>query len=204
MMVAIVAISKEFVRSGSEKESSNSIDVTQSQDSTFERDNPADCEGEELLPGKKVLFEDEQLNNKSSFDDEQCYAMQEAVVLNTSGLRRSNRIQKQNTRQSPEPASRIAFATKPKETSKLGLRFFSLFCTITVHTSSALSTTMQAPVKSTRHVTSYMLPKTVKSFHKVNTVYAGTLNDVSTPVMAAISSNEVFIFKQAMNENDSK
>ena len=125
-----------------------------------------------------------------------------AVDLNTSGLRRSRRIQELNKQQSPEPASRMAHATELKEKSKLGLALFSMFCTIAVHTSSALSTTVQAPMKSTRDATSSILSKTVESFHKVNTLYDGTLNCFSTAAMAAISSNEVFTFKQAMNEDD--
>jgi hypothetical protein len=61
---------------------------------------------------------------------------------------------------------------------------------------------MQAPIKSTNDATSSMLSKTVESFHKANTLYDGTLNCFPTAAMAAISSNEVFAFKQAMNEDD--
>jgi len=93
-----------------------------------------------------------------------------AVDLNTSGLRHSKRIREQNNSQSPEPASRMAYVTKLKEKSKLRLALFSMFCTIAVHTSSALSTTVQAPMKSTRDATSSILSKTVESFHKVNTL----------------------------------
>ena len=194
------ALSEEFVRSGYNfettatqpgNESSDSVSVTQSQNSTSGSDNHADREGEESLPKKKV-----------SFADEQSYAMPPAVDLNTSGLRRSRRIQELNKSQSPEPASRMAYVTKLKEKSKLGLALFGMFCTIAVHTSSTLSTTMRAPMKSTRDATSSMLSKTVESFHKVNTLYDGTLNCFSTAAMAAVSSNEVFTFKQAMNEDD--
>ena len=154
-------------------------------------DNHADHEGEESLPKKKVLF-----------DDKQSCTMPPAVDLNTSGLRRSKRIQEQNKSQSPVPASRTAYATKLREKSKLGLALFRLFCTLAVHASLALPTTIQAPMKSTKNATSSMLSKTVEGFHKFNTLYDCTLNYFSTAAMAAILSNEVFLFKQAMNEGD--
>ena len=106
------ALSEEFVRSGYNfettatqpgNESSDSVNITQLQNSNSGSDNHADREGEESLPKKKV-----------SFDDEQSYAMPPAVDLNTSGLRRSRRIQELNKSQSSEPASRMAYVTKLK------------------------------------------------------------------------------------------
>ena len=200
VIVNAAALSEKFVSSGykfkttatqPDNESSNSVSVTQSQNRTSGSDNHTNCEGEESLSRKKV-----------SFDDQQSYAMPSAVERNTSGLRRLRRIQEQNKNQSLEPASRMAYATKLKEKSKLGLALFSLFCTITVYTSSALSTTVQAPMKSTRDAPSSMSSKTVESFHKVNTLYDGTLNCFSTAAIAAVSSNKVFTLKQAMNEDN--
>ena len=76
------------------------------------------------------------------------------------------------------------------------------FCIIAVHASAALSTKMQATMKNTRDATSSVLSKTLESFHKGSTLDNGTLNYFSTAAMAAILSNEVFKFKQAMNEDD--
>ena len=68
MMADAVPISEEFVRGGYNfevtatqpgNESSNSISVTQSQNSTLDSDNHTDREGEESLPKNKVSFEDE-------------------------------------------------------------------------------------------------------------------------------------------------
>ena len=131
-------------------ESTNSSSITHLQNSTSGSDNRTDREGEESLLKKKV-----------SFDDKQCCAMTATVDLDTSGLRRLRRIQEQNGSQSPEPASRMAYATKLKEKLKIGLALFRLFCTIIVYTSSVRSTTMHTPMKSTRGAKSSMLSKTL-------------------------------------------
>ena len=90
MIADAAPIPEEFVRSGYTSkttttqpgnESSNSVSVAQSQNSTSGSDNHTDREGEEPLPKKKV-----------SFEDKQSYAMPPAVDLNTSGLRRLRRI----------------------------------------------------------------------------------------------------------------
>ena len=66
-MADAVPISEEFVGSGYTFEttatqpgnkSSNSISVTQSQNSTSDSDKHTDCKGEESLPKKKVPSED--------------------------------------------------------------------------------------------------------------------------------------------------
>ena len=63
---------------------------------------------------------------------------------------------------------------------------------------------MHASAKVTKGASSSILSQTVESFHRVNTLYDGTLNCFSTHAMAATSSNEVFTLKQAMGEDDSR
>ena len=195
-------LSGDFVSSGynfetkatqPRNESSDRGCVTRSQDSPFDSNNHADCEGELLL-------------NKVSFEDEHCYAMPEAVDLNISGLRRSQRIRELNMGQSyttklmeesklgldpvpaegmthttnlveesklglelsSKPAERMAHTTIPVEGSKLGLTLFSLFCTATALTPTALTSAMHAPAKVTKGASSSILYQTLESFHRVN------------------------------------
>ena len=87
-------ISEEFLSSGYNfettatqpgNESSNSNDVTQLQDNVLGSDNHTDYKGEESLS-----------KNKVPFDGGHCYAIPEAVDLDTSKLRHSKRIQELN------------------------------------------------------------------------------------------------------------
>jgi len=51
-------------------------------------------------------------------------------------------------------------------------------------------------------VTHTSFSKAVDSYHRVNTLYDGTINCLSTVALSSVASNETFTYKTAMKEKD--
>jgi hypothetical protein len=61
---------------------------------------------------------------------------------------------------------------------------------------------LQVKVTVTSPTSSSVFLKAVESFHRVNTLYDGTINCFSMLAQASVASNETFTYKQAMQEKD--
>jgi hypothetical protein len=61
---------------------------------------------------------------------------------------------------------------------------------------------LQVKVPVTSPTSSSVFSKAVKSFHRVNLLYDGTINCFSTLAQASVASNKTFTYKQAMQEKD--
>ena len=79
---------------------------------------------------------------------------------------------------------------------------FGLFCAVGIGISTAFATTTSTSCRTSKKVTKSLLSGAVDSFHRVNTLYDGTINCFSTAALSAVASNEVFTFKQAMEQDD--
>ena len=126
--------------------------------------------------------------------------MPTAINLEQSGLRRSRRIAELNSRQNPstsvEPGRPSAHTTSVAK--KASLILFGLFCTVANGTIAALS----HQVELSKDTTTSLFSSATRSYHRANMLFDGTINCFSTLAMSAEASNEVYTYKQAMQQED--
>jgi len=123
--------------------------------------------------------------------------MPDNIDLDSSGLRRSTRTAVLSRREQVYSHSTISLKAQIKRSSKTAcLVLFSSFCSI----GSGLTCWVhshQVLVQSSSRLT-----HAIESYHRVNSLYDGTINCFSTLAQSSTASNETFNYKQALQEPD--
>ena len=129
------------------------------------------------------------------------------INLSTAGLRRSPRLLEQNkASNSDKGPSTVAYASsskhrhpfqRPKRQSPR-MSFFSVFCSVGVLWSFALST-MPHFFNGECHS---FVTRVSDDYERLNGLYDDTINDICHHVKAYTTSNEVYTYKQMLKEDD--
>jgi hypothetical protein len=153
---------------------------------------------------KRVTFSDQGQDNEIQSDSPDSsttqpdeWRMPDNIDLDSSGLRRSTRTAVLSRREQVYSHSTISLKAQIKRSSKTAcLVLFSSFCSI----GSGLTCWVhshQVLVQSSSRLT-----HAIESYHRVNSLYDGTINCFSTLAQSSTASNETFNYKQALQEPD--
>jgi len=166
------------------------------------------------VQNNRVSFSDAQVRNEqeiistsaSNTNSHNSWQMPSAIDLDSSGLRRSSRTEVLKRRDKVyshttqvNQSSSLRSATK--RCFKSALVLFSSICSAGYGLPS-IAQSLQEKVTVTSSTPQSALSKAVDSYHRVNSLYDGTINCFSTMAQASAASNETFTYKQAMHEKD--
>jgi hypothetical protein len=176
----------------------------ESQDTNAESSLALDREGVSAVSNNRVSFQEDE---NTYTDARQRCSMPEAINLEQSGLRRSSRLAELRRMEEEHPNAPGGTSNRRSvnttRISKACLVMFSLFCAIGVGTmwSFTLQTTKNIST-STKKTAATLFSNAIDSYHRANSLYDGTINCYSALAMSAGASNEVFTYKQALQEED--
>ena len=119
--------------------------------------------------------------------------MPKPLDLSISGLRRSKRIAELK-RKGMTPA----YAPPSRKSILVCLTVFGLFSSVATTITSVASTQAQ---NVTQACTS-MLTQATDSYHRANTLFDETIHCFSTAALSTAATNDVFTFKEAMQQKD--
>jgi len=171
------------------------------------------------LQRKRVSFADQpgidtDINNPTATSDSpnNQWHMPSPINLETSGLRRSSRTEVlarcglvySNTKLTdqdksitkPQPAH-LRPASQRSSHLKSALVLFSTICSFG-YGLSCMAHSLQEKVSTTSTST---FSNAIDSYHRVNTLYDGTINCFSTLAQSSIASNETFSYNQALKQD---
>ena len=119
------------------------------------------------------------------------HQMPEAIDLHTSGLRRSRRIANLRKRGDIPIYSHMS-----KHMLLACVTIFGVFC--------AIGSSVSHYKGGTSNACTSVLTSVVDGFHRANSLCDETLNCFSTAALSASATNEVFTFKEAMQQEDKR
>jgi hypothetical protein len=136
-------------------------------------------------------------------DNSQIWQMPTPINLNSSGLRCSSRTEVMkrrdkvysNTTTLTNQTAHLHLASPPRS-FKSALVLFSTICSFR-YGLSCMACSLQEKVTVTSKFS-----KAINSYHRVNTLYDGTINCFLTLVQSSIALNETFIYNQALKQAD--
>jgi hypothetical protein len=164
-----------------------------------------DSEGGNLHPSqplhnvknKRVSFSDTSVRNEQEIistttpnaNSHNLWQMPLAIDLDSSGLRRSSRTEVLNRRDkvyshTTQVNQDSSLQSASKRCFKTALVLFSSICSVGYGLPS-IAQSLQVEVPVTSPTSSSVFSKAVESFHRVNTLYNGTINCFSTLAQAA-------------------
>jgi hypothetical protein len=127
-----------------------------------------------------------------------------AINLNSSGLRCSSRAEVLKCRDKVyshtiQVGQDSSLQSASKQCFKSALVLFSSICSVGYRLPS-IAHSLQEKVTVTSSNPQSAFSKAINSYHRVNSLYDGTINCFSTMAQASVASNETFTYKQAMRE----
>jgi hypothetical protein len=166
-----------------------------------------------LQQTKRVSFSDGSVRNEQEIisttmpntNSHNLWQMPLAINLDSSGLRRSSRTEVLNRRDKVYSHTTqfhdSTLQSASKRCFKSALVLFASICSVGYGLPS-MAHSLQVKVTVTSPTSSSVFLKAIESFHRVNTLYDGTINCFSMLAQASVASNETFTYKQAMQEKD--
>ena len=195
------------------------VDVGEFTSGTSESSNPTqdqDCEGEEHSQAvdnvESRTHDKTRVNKRVTFSDEREYEirsespvefnprinewrMPDKINLDSSGLRRSDRSAVLSRRDKVYSHSTKCFKSV-KRSSMQALVLFSSFCAI------GAGVTCRVHPHQVVANSSSLLSNAIDSYHRINSLYDGTINCFSTLAQSSVASNETFNYKEALQQSD--
>ena len=124
------------------------------------------------------------------------WRMPDKINLDSSGLRRSARSAVTSRREKVYSHSTTILKSVKRSSKHACLVLFSSFC--------AIGAALNGGVHSHRVLaqSSSLFSNAIDSYHRVNSLYDGTINCFSTLAQSSVASNETFNYKEALQQSD--
>jgi hypothetical protein len=185
---------------------------------SFNLENPSTIDGHTTTPNKRQKktshkYPSALLNPSPTAtpmlpvcEGELCHAAPNMINLETSGLRRSERIRQKDTKSTNSGPLVMAYTSSARNErphlsiarKKQRLAFFSVFRAIGTLWSFV---TLLTPHFVHGHCHSFVA-RVSNDYERVNSLFDDTINDVIHHVQAYTTSNEAFTYKQMLKESD--
>jgi hypothetical protein len=122
--------------------------------------------------------------------------MPNIINLDSSGLQRSSWKEVLSPRDKIYSHSTTSFKQIKRGSKHACLVFFSSFCTVGAELTHGAHSLQDNVTSSSK------FSNAIHSYHRVNSLYDGTINCFSTLALSSTASNETFNYKQALQEAD--
>jgi predicted Zn-ribbon and HTH transcriptional regulator len=122
--------------------------------------------------------------------------MPDKINLDSSGLRRSARSAVLSRQEKVYSHSTMVLKSVKRSSKHACLVLFTSFC--------AIGAALNGGVHSHQVLaqSSSLLSNAIDSYHRVNSLYDGTINCFSTLAQSSVTSNETFNYKEALQQSD--
>jgi hypothetical protein len=124
------------------------------------------------------------------------WRMPDKINLDSSGLRRSARSAVLSRRDKVYSHSTTVLKSVKRSSKHACLVLFSSFCTIGAALNGGVHSHQVLAQSSS------LLSNAIDSYHRVNSLYDGTINCFSTLAQSSVASNETFNYKEALQQSD--